>query len=147
MKKLAILFCVAFALSLYAPAEDHFEVFGGYTHLTPDRNGFELSGGFLPVKHLTLAGDIGAYFKSNDNTATYLFGPVAWTALTHDGFLTGFARILLGGAHESNNYFAYLAGVGVDVGKHKFFVRPSADLVHFNSGTHARVGIGAVYRW
>ena len=147
MKKLAILLCVVFALALCALADDQFELSAGYTHLTPGKDGFELSGGYLPVKHLTIDGDVGAYFKKNDNTATYLFGPMATTALTHDGFLTGFVRILFGGAHENNNYFAYLLGAGVDVGKHKFFVRPSADIVRFNGGTHGRVGIGVVYRW
>jgi hypothetical protein len=147
MKKLTILFCVAFALSLCAPAEDHLEVSAGYSHLTPDKDGFELSAGFLPVKHFVIEGEVGSYFRTNHNTQTYLFGPMASTALTHDGILTGFVRILFGGAHENNNYFAYLAGVGVDIGKHKIFVRPSADLIHYNDGFHARVGIGAVYRW
>jgi hypothetical protein len=149
MKRLPVLLCLLSALSICASAAgdyDKFEVSGAYSHLTPGKDGFDLSGGYLPNKYLTLDVDGGAYFKKGDNTGVIMAGPKA-QASTRDGWVTGFIDILFGGVHERGNFFAYSAGGGVDVGKGHFAARFKADLIHYDNGQHGRFGIGGVYRW
>ena len=151
MRKLAVLFVAVLGLSTFGLAQNT-EISAGYNHLTGDigKNGFYASAGYLPFTHVGVEGEFGAYYGSRgpvtDNAYTYLFGPKVMTT-THDGLFTPFAHLLLGGAHESNNYFGWLLGGGVDIGSKQLALRLKLDAVRFNSDTHARVGIGGVYRW
>ena len=149
MKRLPVLLCLLLACSIGASAAgdyDKYELSGAYSHLTPGKDGFDLSAGYLPNKYLTIQADGGGYFKSGDNTGTIMAGPKAQVS-TRDGWFTGFIDIMFGATREQKNYFAYSAGGGVNVGKGHFAARFKADLIHWNNGQHGRVGIGGVYRW
>jgi hypothetical protein len=122
------------------------ELSGAYSHLTPGKDGFDASLAYLATKHLGLEGDVGGYFKTGDHVYNFVAGPKVMFS-THDALFTPFLHLLVGGVHEGSNYLGVLPGGGVDVGSKTIALRVKLDAMHFNSGTHARAGLGVVVRW
>jgi len=148
MRKFVLVCCVPFLLTLCALAQNA-EISGAYAHLTgpTGKDGFNFSAAYLATKHLGLEGDVGGYYTTGDNVYTYMAGPKVMFS-THDAVFTPYLHLLVGGAHEfGQNYLGVLPGGGVDVGSKRFAIRLKLDVLHFNSGTHARAGVGLVLRW
>jgi hypothetical protein len=152
MRKFVLICCVPFLLTLCALAQNA-EISGAYAHLTgpAGKDGFNFSAAYLATKHLGLEGDVGGYYAgsnaSGDNVYTYTAGPKVMFS-TRDALFTPYLHLLVGGAHELGQYYVgVLPGGGVDVGAKRFAVRLKLDALHYNSGTHARAGVGLVLRW
>ena len=145
MRKFALVCCTPLLLTLCALAQSA-EVSGAYSHLTPGKDGFDFSAAYLATHHLGLEGDVGGYFATGDNVYDVLAGPKVMFS-THDALFTPFVHLLVGAVHEGSNYVGVLPGGGVDVGSKTIALRLKLDLMHFNSGTHARAGLGVVFRW
>jgi hypothetical protein len=152
MRKLALVCCVPFLLTLCALAQNA-EISGAYAHLTgpAGKDGFNISAAYLATRHLGLEGDVGGYYagshSSGDNVYAGLAGPKVMFA-TRDGVFTPYFHLLFGGAHEvGHSYFGVLPGGGVDVGSMRVALRLKLDALHFNNDTHLRAGVGVVLRW
>ena len=147
MRKLVLVCCVPFLLTLCTFAQS-VEVSGAYDHLTPGKDGFNFSAAYLATHHLGLEGDVGGYYPSsgNDHVYTVLGGPKVMFS-THDALFTPYVHLLFGEVREGQNYLGVLPGGGVDVGTKRIALRLKLDAIHFNSGTHARAGVGVVLRW
>jgi hypothetical protein len=145
MRKFALVCCAPFLLTLCALAQSA-EISGAYAHLTPGRDGFDATAAYLATTHLGLEGDVGAYYATGDHVYNILGGPKVMFS-THDALFTPFVHLLVGAVHEGSNYVGVLPGGGVDVGSKTIALRLKLDLMHFNSGTHARAGLGVVFRW
>jgi hypothetical protein len=148
MRKFALVCCIPFLLTLCGLAQNA-EISGAYAHETPGRNGFNFSAAYLATSHFGVEGDVGGYYPSSgdDNVYTVLFGPKVMFS-TRDALFTPYIHVLFGDAHElGKNYFGVLPGGGVDVGTKRIALRLKLDALNFNSGTHARAGVGVVLRW
>jgi len=118
--------CCLQALALpRAAAQDHFELFGGYSFvhasapatttilcpaptcpittstLHPNLNGWELSGTFKPGSWFGVTADFSGHYgtigTASTHLQTFLFGP----SVSYPGAVSPFVHVLFGGAHES----------------------------------------------
>jgi opacity protein-like surface antigen len=175
LKKAAILFCLTVLFSLCAVAQSSStgpsaELGFGYAHLTGDvgKNGWNATGALNFSHRWGIEADFGGYygkdsilgFNVNNDVYTYTFGPkVMFT--TGDERVTPFAHLLFGGGHESadtplgsqsDSAFTWMLGGGADLNlAHNWAARGKIDFVRtnfFDNGdTHARLGVGIVYKW
>ena len=150
MRKFILVCCIPFLLTLSALAQS-VEISGNYAHLTGPfgKDGFNITAAYLATHHLALEGDVGGYFASNNSSDRVYDGMVGPKVMfsTHDALFTPFVHLLVGAVHEGSNYVGVLPGGGVDVGSKTVALRLKLDVLHFNSGTHARAGVGVVFRW
>lgn len=166
-----ILSCSAVAQSGSSSSGPSAEIGVGYAHLTGDlgKNGWNASAAINFTRHFGIEGDLGGYYSTvnsfgfnvDNNVYTYMFGPKVMFD-TRDSRVTPFAHLLFGGGHEkapdgfggsvTDSAFTWMLGGGADLNfSHNFAARGKIDFVRtnfFDSGdTHARVGVGLVYKW
>ncbi len=147
------------------------DLYFGYTHLTGDvgKNGWNATGTYNFNRYWGVEGDIAGYYgntslltiNAKNTEYSFLAGPkvrfetdnpklVPW-----GHFLVGVGHTDLGtnvGVNDADTAFTWVLGGGADyVFRPQWAARAKFDLYHtdyFSNGdTHARVGLGIVYRW
>lgn len=148
MRTLLLLLIVCSALALTAApaaAQDHLELFGGYSYLRPpvpvvvalgcpapictgvtttyhpNLNGWEFAATYKPHPIIGLTADFSGHYGTllgnSMHMQTYLFGP----KFSFPGPVSPFAHVLVGGVHETfgtfpgASAFATALGAGIDI--------------------------------
>ncbi len=167
----ALLTLSAAAQTKTGMGERNGEVALGWTHLTGDvgKNGWDASAAYNFGRNWGLEGDIAGYYgdktllflNESQNVHSFMAGP-KFMFDTNDQRFTPFAHFLIGVAHvgadtnvginQGDTSLAWALGGGVDWNfNDRWAARGKADLFHtsfFDNGdTHARFGLGIVYKW
>jgi hypothetical protein len=147
MRTLLLLFALSISFTfsaIPAAAQDHLELFGGYSYLRPsvpvvvalgcpapicsgitstyypNLNGWELAATYKPHSVIGLTADVsgqyGTLLGNSLHMQTYLFGP----QFSFPSSVSPFAHVLIGAAHEtfssaSANAFAVAFGAGINI--------------------------------
>lgn len=125
VRTLSMLLGFIFLISLTAQAQDHAEIFGGYTFEryggTPGRNlnGWEIEGKYKVAPWLGLAADMDGHYglpsQPDARTLHFMVGP----QITFPGRISPYLHVLGGVGHHQGNgsqtSFAGAVGGGIDL--------------------------------
>lgn len=157
MRKSLMIFACLLSLSLMGLAQTTNDFYFGYSHLTPNRDGWNATIDHDITRHVQIVGDLAGDYGNSGDVHSFLAGVKVDAPHAYEN-VTPWGRFLIGPAHISPAHFrgdtslAWTLGGGVDVKLVKRVgTRFGLDAFHdafYDSGeTHCRASMGLFYRF